>query len=502
LKTCAKPKTSDLCKQSPEAKQPASEVCKKIEKESDSLAKTIVEGLANSIPIVAIFNALRSKSESTQTLINKIALDIQTNTTAQQSSSCYNTTIQSQTNILKGGISPQCMRVLLAGKMPPKDILALQKSSRVSDVFQTNKAESTNSCEINLVLEALTKMDATIDNVILQKAMNKAKGLMSNSKSEQNICNDISTSMSACKYIEQTQCCSNLINQTQTNLVDSQCGVEIRNVIQNNSASAINSCQLDASSTVTDELSASIKNALSQTAKNTSEGLTLDFMIIFVIIGVAMFAAFVYCMKSMMDKALYILGAILIVAGIITMIVYFATGKPEKTRYNEPYAQCEGVKALKSSLDRSTFGKVKQRVKNSDVLGYDFYIDLNKEKDPEELPKDITPSQITDEQTGTVLYITVEPNDDCKFDPAGEPKDAVVSYIKTRRKKGLLICSIILIFGGIASIIGGVVKDSMTNSKKNIDSSASTRTDPTAKLKTMTDNLLNNPATKIPTKKV
>lgn len=487
LNSCGKPKKMDACKNSEYAKLPASEVCKKIEKESDNLGKQIAEGMKYVIPIVGIISALKTDSESTQNLINKLSSDLDSKSIAVQTSQCATTTMQSQTNILKAGISPNCMRMLIAGRWPPDKVIELQKASRISDVIQTNKADATNTCQINLVLDVLTKMDASIDNTILQKAMNKAKGFMAGAKSDQNICNDISVKMSACKYIEQTQCCANLINQTQLNLIDSQCGASLKTVLQNNEASAVNNCQLQASASVTDDLAADIKNALAQTAENTAEGLTFDFWIIFVVIGVVMFGGFAYCMRYMMNNALYILGAILIVAGIITMIVYFAKAKPSETRYNEPYSTCEGIKALKSSLDRSTFGKVKERVKNSDVIGYDFFIDVDTEND--QLPEDIIPSKITDDQTGTVLYITVEPNNNCKFDPPDKPRNAVVSHIRTRRKKGILICSIILILGGIGSIIGGVIKARMLAPKT---ATVAPSTDSAEQLKPTASNFLSN----------
>jgi len=522
-------KIKDVCRKNPDLEgKKATSICDEVEAESDALAKGITDSMTavaeNWNPIVAIANAFKSKARSEQSLKNRIAIIQRTETITSQDSRCTGSITQSQSNVINAEITEGCINSLRMAGVTGDKLVNYMQNAAIRNVVQTNTADARNTCAINLVLEALTSMEASVDNTIMQKAMNKAKGLASNSESNQKICNDISSDMSACKYIAQTQCCEGMIKQDQDNTVTAKCGIGITDIVQNNASNAINICQLDASASVSDTLSNSIKNALVQTAENTSEGLTFSFWIIFIVIGCVMFAGFIYAIKYMMGKALYILGGILILVGIGMMIGYFTSGKPSKTRYNQPFVKCGEVTALTSALARSTFGKVKKRVQDSDVIGYDFYIDINKELDPPQEPRDINPKNINDNQTGTVLYITGEPNDDCNFDDPLKPKDAVVSYIKGRRNKGILIGSICLIIGGIGSIIAGVIKDRMSASQTSVaptatadpsasaDSSASTdpsasadssaSTDSSANLKSTAGNFFNNLSKKIPTKKV
>jgi len=452
-------KERDPCPPDTEGKT-ASEVCKQIEEESEDIAGKIVGGLLKAAsPLAAIIDACSSKSESVQNVINKLQTKMSSTSIAKQSSECVNSIIQSQTNSIKAGLSPECIMALGAQGYTKEEIREMVKQSNVSNISQTNTANATNMCQMNLVLEALTNMDASIDNTTIQTAINKAKGLMSNASSKQNTCNDISLSMSACKYIQQSQCCSNSITQTQANMIDAQCMGSVVNVSQANTANAVNNCMLDAQSSVSDTMVGKVKNVGTQAADNSAEGLTVDFLIALIFIGLLIFGVPIYfatrATSAVLNNIFFIIGGVFILASIVCAIMYFTTGKPEKTLYNEPRAACTGVKAL-TSITRSTFGKAKQRVENGDVLGYDFFIDVDTERGQE--PRDIDPQKISDDQEGTVLYITVEPTGECAFDPPDKPQTASVSYMKPRHDNKFIALAGVLIILGFTFIGVGLYK--------------------------------------------
>jgi hypothetical protein len=317
-------------------------------------------------------------------------------------------------------------------------------------------------CKIDLVLDVLSEMDASIDNSTLQTVMNQSKGILAGASSEQTVCNDISNSMTACKYVHQTQCCSQEITQEQQNLLDSQCSGSFTNVIQSNNESAYNQCLLSASASITEKMKAVVKNVVTQTAENKAEGLTLDFFMIIVIIMFCIFfvAPFTLAKYNILSKIFYIVGGIFIIVAFILGIVYITSKESSITKYNQPYSGCTSFRALKSQLAKTTLGELKKFVaNNNNVIGYDFFIDLpiDPNTNKKVKPTDETPSNATDETEGMVLYMTVKPkeSDNCIFDE----EMAVISYVKARSKPIFLLISILLLIIGVVCIGVGLFKD-------------------------------------------
>ena len=447
-KFCKENQKEETCPQDTIGKT-GSEVCNQDAKWAAKAAVKIAENVTR---MINPLNNIKSESESMQSTINKLEQTLNTQSYAYQKSKCENDIIQRQTNSITAGIPPECMKDFATYPKNLQDrILA---GGNVSNVTQTNTATANNTCSINLLIQAITEMEASIDNTVLQRAANTAKGLLSSSSSDQDICNDISIKMSACKYINQTQCCAQSILQEQENLLKTDCGGSFSNIIQSNSASAMNDCMLSASASISDKMKATIKNAITQDAVNKSEGLTMDFFIIIIIIFCLLIAGPFVLFKYMLTKIFYIAGAVLMVAGVICGITYISSRKSSTTRYNQPYSGCLSFRSLKSSLTRSTLGKVKKFVEDSnDVIGYDFFIDLI----DEEIPTNETARNAKDDTNGMVMYMTVEPkgSDNCESDK----ESAVISYIKGTSKPRFLVISILLLILGIVCICVGLFKD-------------------------------------------
>ena len=448
----------DFCNDPRVKDKSASDFCKDTEKEGMEMGAQIASSLASMTPWGALSNIFGSKAETEHNSKIKMEIEAKSKTMAEQESMCENTIKQSATNSITVGLSDSCIDRLLRMEISPAEIKEMMKNSKAENITQSNVQTARNECKINLVLDALSKMDVGFDNEVIQKAMTEAKGMGSNSKSTTNSCSEISASMSACKHIKQKQCCAATINQDHTNELNGQCGGSFTNIVQSNVADAVNSCMLSATASISDDITAKIKNKVTQIAETKSEGMTLGGFLIMALLGLAFFASiFILPMiagKQILDKIFYIAGGVLIIVSIVFMSLYVKSRIPEERKYDQPYISCEGVKSLNGTLARSSYGKVKERVKNSDVKGYDFFADVPS--------SGLDPRNMKDDQTGSVMYITVRPSNDCKFDPPTDKQiSAVVSYMKSESNTKYLVLALFTALLGVASIIVGVIKSNM-----------------------------------------
>jgi hypothetical protein len=394
---------------------------------------------------------LGSKSESMQKIMNELEVKMSSTSMADQVSKCQNLTSQTQSNKIVG-MRPSCLNVL-KDVLPPADIKELLQ---IKDIKQENDASATNVCMINLALDTLTKMDASIENSVLQNAFNSAKGLGSDSESNQDTCNSVSVDMSACKYISQQQCCTNQINQSQSNLLDAKCS-GFNRIMQKNAADTHNSCNMTAQASMTDDMHADIKNTLSQSATNKSEGLTMDFFIIFIIIFLVIVFGPVALTMFTGAKIIQYIGPILLIIGLIFMGLWLVSIKKEQKFANKPFSVCKDTTSLEP-MSRSRFGDVKSRVTQDDVIGYDFFIDLA----DNEKGSDVDPLSIPDDKLGSVYYITqVSSAPVCTTDPNAD-KMAIISYKKGSQNLKFLVIGISLIIAGLGMIIYSIFSGDKT----------------------------------------
>jgi hypothetical protein len=212
-------------------------------------------------------------------------------------------------------------------------------------------------------------------------------------------------------------------------------------------------------------MAAKIKSIVSQTADNKAEGLTLNFLII-------LFVIFIFCVilgPYLISKYLsfiiifFIIGSTFLLAGLISLFLYFRSKKSSQTKYNQPYTACVSVRTLNSKLSRATLGEVKKRVESKDVIGYDFFMDLpidNETDNPILNVPDEMARNATDDSEGSVLYITIEPkvNDVCDYEDPANLKSAVISYIKAKSDVKFLWISVVLFMASVPFIGIGLYK--------------------------------------------
>uniref|UniRef100_A0A6C0H395 Uncharacterized protein n=1 Tax=viral metagenome TaxID=1070528 RepID=A0A6C0H395_9ZZZZ len=434
----------------------AQDACKKVKEKTDQLGD-FAHDLAYLNPATAFSNVLGllgSHSKSDQSLVTTIKNVQSSVSSAKQQSECDQSTNINQSNSITGGVSAKCLKGL--GQFLTKDTIAeIIHNSKISNISQANSANAENICKINLVLKALTKMDASIDNSALQAAVNKAQGLLSGSDSNQDICNNISTSETACKYIQQSQCCAQQITENQSNFIDGGClGASITNVVQTNTADAHNQCVLDAQASVSDTLSTKIKNTTQQSAENSSEGLTMNFMIVIIIIFLLIVGTPVVFGGYIGKKVFLYIGTILLIAALALVAVFFITTQKEQIQYNSPFSACVGTKTFQKDFIRCKYGDLKTRVQDDDIIGYDFFIDIPDGGDPTK----IEPSKIQDTQLGSAVYITVAPDAGAACTKETPVSSASVSYIKKRQKYIFLVIAAFLFVAGMGILIYGLLK--------------------------------------------
>ena len=347
----------------------AQDACAQIKQASE--AADVAAACAEAIKNVNPLGFLQSKASSSQSVFNILSTQMSTIDEAVQNSNCEQLVSQSQTNSISGP-SDACIDNITR-RMDPSDVGKYLSNMTIQNVVQENSANALNICRINLALKTLSKMDASIDNSTIQAALNNAKGLLSSSTSDQTSCTDISASMSACKYITQNQCCSSKIAQDQENLLSTGCTLgQVNNIMQTNNADAQNNCILSAQASLSSDMKAKIKNKVQQSATNKSEGLTMDFMIILIIIFCAIIGIPVFAGGYIGKKVFLYIGPIFCIIGLVFIVMYVLSRKSDSVTYNSPYSNCIGAKGKTSEPVRSTFGQVKSDVNKYDVVGYDL----------------------------------------------------------------------------------------------------------------------------------
>jgi hypothetical protein len=250
----------------PEGSTPQS-VCDAIHEKSKNIEEAISE-TAGAFSPASFISAFKSKSDSKSTLINSLKTKFSTSSVLNQTNSCSNLVSNSQSNIIKGQ-TPACIEVLIKGGFTKDEI-----RSSVSDISQSNSTDQQAICEMQLLISALSNMDASIDNSALQQTLNKASGVLSTSASNQKSCNEITADMTACKYIQQDQCCNNELRSTQLNLLEAGCATSMSKIKQDNKLSQLERCKMGSSSVSEDQAKQDLKNKGDQKSENLSEGVT------------------------------------------------------------------------------------------------------------------------------------------------------------------------------------------------------------------------------------
>ena len=368
------------------SKMNAKSACEAI-KERETNIWDAVQSIGTTLasPGAALIKAFGAGSTEHQKIANKINLDIDTKTLVDQASKCENLIRSEQTNVIKAG-GPQCIEEIRKLNLPADITAKLIKELRqeISNVTQTTIADLSQTCQLDQMSDALTKMQASIDNSALQNAINKAKGIGARVDGEEDTCNDIDVDSSACKYMTQKQCCSNQVTNVQSNTIDLGCLASAHDVTQTANATTYQSCTSSNAAKVSDDLTSSLKNASSQSATQTAISFDPTLLALLALGalflmggGPLMMSGSSPSSKRSSSRIAYVLGSILLIAGVAILILFFTyrLGDPEKTP-EKSLLNCPGTKQLKDfgpDLEISFEDARKRATEKDGVVAFDFF---------------------------------------------------------------------------------------------------------------------------------
>lgn len=298
----------------------ARDACNKVEEKKKGFLEEVGDFLPGVVLAKGIVNFFSTPSASSQFIDNNLITELKNVVKGAQENTCSQTTLNSLTNSLDIGCEPDCF-----DGMTSSDKLKFgQTVCQTNNVRQSIRNNVNQSCELSAMSKALTDMQASIDNTALQEAINEAKGLGASSKSDQRICNNISASQTACKFLTQNNCCANLADTDAFNIVTSKgCG-GASNIVQTINNSVVQACKAANSSTVSDTLDSEIVNKTKQSAENKSEGLSLGaILVIIAVVSLVGGTGGVSFLPKKSANIVAILGIVILIIGVVSIVGFF-----------------------------------------------------------------------------------------------------------------------------------------------------------------------------------
>jgi hypothetical protein len=342
-------------------------------------------------PEIPMLASLTSIGTAKTDLQNKLGIKIKTDTIINQVANCDQIIDQEQSNVITG-TSAECVAAWAAAGFSPKQIQDALKVT-VGNVTQINTADAHAECSLNMAIEALSQMDASIDNLAMQETLSEATGLMAKTSAVSNQCNEVNEDQSACKYIQQQSCCAQVIHQNQQNVLDVGCSTgSFKDINQTNTADSFSSCQMTAASSVTDTTSSDITNKTEQTTTAEATGLDMSWIILIavVIIGGGVGGKYFMSKKkgkkpeasesapkppstggrytmsrggkaedasgstpSRLNTVLRVAGILEVIAGIVCIILYITTKKKAiGPVIDKPFVRCEQTQVVNTKFKK------------------------------------------------------------------------------------------------------------------------------------------------------
>jgi len=270
-----------------------------VKKQALNVVSKGISALAGAInPITGLANIISNKvgnnTQQTNEFINKVETVVNNVTSTQSSNICNNLINSSQSNIISK--SPKCIEesgkfaVAACGLFKDDDkkmdcFNKLSSMNTTENITQSNSANLKNDCQIISAISELSKNSSDSQTQALIKSIQDAKGMGNTNTSSNFSCNDVKTTINSASYLNALSCCSQEINNLQTNLIDA-CG-KVSNVVQNNLTDQQNSCliQNGISTKIINEGSTKITLSASGDQKNNNSG-SIKMIVIAIIIFV------------------------------------------------------------------------------------------------------------------------------------------------------------------------------------------------------------------------
>jgi hypothetical protein len=242
----------------------AAEACKTISSAADNI-KATSSGIADIIGTFGSFMNPRNygaDNEVSTQIRNNYNIDLSTEDVKKIRNSCENVTSNVQSNSIDFSKCKYCETNMCT----------------VKNVTQRNAAKSTSDCQINSLIDTLMKKEFTVDSMAVIKAVQDAKGAVSNNSANTNICTNVNQDMSTTQYFENVSNCANKTIGKQTNAL-STCG-DLMDVIQENTIDGFSKCMNNATNTASTYITSEIKLKTEADNKQTADS-TISPMMIF-----------------------------------------------------------------------------------------------------------------------------------------------------------------------------------------------------------------------------
>lgn len=426
----------------PDLSQPgtATDFCKKAEQKADNIWSVAKDAIAAN-PVSAIINAIGGKSKSDQELLTRLDINLDTTSLAKSMQNCVNLVNNEQVNEID---DTDCFETAMKYASTPEEREALQKGMSLNKIDQSNTSKNLQTCQLSAMSKALTDMAASVDNSALQSVLAKAKGVGAATDGKQRTCNDISQSMSACKWVSQQQCCNNVLNNKQRNILKA-CGAA-SNINQANDARTVQTCATAATSSISDSLVSTIVNKTSQSATLEATGFPVGALVAAAIVLLILVASPVIlpvvASGAAASKMMAVAGPLLVIVGGVLSAVYFVKKRGAIDGNNAPLSTCEPSVCATLEPERMTFGALQARVQGDDTIaGYDFFMDDLRKKKP--LPGD---------RGLAILFTSVSAASGCPVDP-DTCKCNVITHVKPHSTPAFIVIGALCVLAGIVQIV-------------------------------------------------
>lgn len=398
---------------------------------------------------------LKANSDNLQVVSNKLDIKISQSQIAEIDNQCKVGIYNNQSNIINMG-NKECVKLFNESIENIKDENKkaelinnfYNQKTTIKNIDQKNANTIVSDCISSSTLDFISKNTSAVDNAAIQKIMADVKGLMAGSSVDQVTCNDISSTISACQYIQQKNCCSANFNSKQQNLVNIECkNSELIGITQSNDNASYQSCNLVTGSGMSSDIAASIINRTTQDATVKVAGLTMDFLIVFLIVAALIVLSPVVLIGSLGNKIFSMIGIIFIIVSLVMFGLYFTVGK-EIVRTNDPEI-VKNSKTDKNIYKNVSFKEAEKIAKDKSAIGFDFIVETKN-------------ADILDETIGTAILITETGKSDENEPEVGDVSIKTVIFAK----KIYLYIGIGLLVGGILQLIFGYLKSEKGSKNK------------------------------------
>lgn len=284
--------TSQACLTSDKPAPPCSakgtgrSACQEVHKKANVLQSLMGDLTTIADPIGSIIKAVKGNSDSSQSTEQTITDNEIISTVTNQRSVCQQSADSEEINQITSGDGDKCFEELREGGLSKREAMGAMK---IRNVMQSNQSVVKQTCGIKQTLGSLSKLSSSVENTALQRAINKASGMLSAAKSSQDSCEDINVDISACQYLQQTQCCVQSANDKQINKIVAACGSSVQDVVESNVKNTFQSCHAIAKTAIAQDVAQKLQNAAKQRVKNKASSDVVLIVAMFLVVGLVLF---------------------------------------------------------------------------------------------------------------------------------------------------------------------------------------------------------------------